>query len=702
MYSPFYSSYFDQQQKHQGHFASPLSTAPSSPESLGGGGAGLGERRKDSRHVSLMLPPNMTPETLQMDGPFSSARFPSRSLPSSRRNSNHLDQEFDRLHLEEGEIEKQLAFLEEDDHHDHQFSMYLNSAGPDGGCRRDSCPDLVAATAATASTPRTPEWPPVDPLAGLGGFSPSDLASFALTHQQPQHPQPHPSQNQPTQPQHPPLQQREQLLNETLVARLAAMNPVALYQHYAMAGKLQAMNALLTANVASAPTAVPASPLAPSLSRASSLSQREEKELSKKERKERRRNNHNKEHGKQPSDAEMAARFVGVQLQDIQSEIYSLCRDQHGCRFLQRKLEERVADHVEMIFGEVKEHFVELMTDPFGNYLCQKLIEYCTEEQRTALIQTVSSDLVPISLNMHGTRAVQRLIEHVSHPLQVQYLIAGLRNHVVPLIKDLNGNHVIQKCLRMSALDNQFIYDAVAQECVEVATHRHGCCVFQRCIDRATDAQRVQLAQQVIRHAPELVVDPYGNYVVQYVLDLGDARFTDRLIRQFFGSMCRLSMQKFSSNVMEKCIRLAPAGTRKVLIDELGGSKPRLEGLLKDSYGNYVVQTALDCASPSQRARLGELIRPLLPAIKNTPYGKRIQGKIQQDSPDRIRIDRLHALAAAGSGVGLAGMGGLGAGLGGVGGGLVGNGAAGYNPALATMMAMQMAQYGMVEGYPYL
>ncbi|KAJ8581311.1 hypothetical protein M405DRAFT_868788 [Rhizopogon salebrosus TDB-379] len=46
---------------------------------------------------------------------------------------------------------------------------------------------------------------------------------------------------------------------------------------------------------------------------------------------------------------------------------------------------------------------------------------------------------------------------------------AGL--HVVVLVKDLNGNH------KLAPEDNQFIYNAVAANCVEVTTHRHGYCV---------------------------------------------------------------------------------------------------------------------------------------------------------------------------------------------------------------------------------
>ncbi|KAJ8592612.1 hypothetical protein M405DRAFT_33260 [Rhizopogon salebrosus TDB-379] len=60
---------------------------------------------------------------------------------------------------------------------------------------------------------------------------------------------------------------------------------------------------------------------------------------------------------------------------------------------------------------------------------------------------------------------------------------------VVALIEDLNGNHVIQKCLdKLAPEDNQFIDNAVAANCVEVVTHRHRCC-----INRALDHQHVQL-----------------------------------------------------------------------------------------------------------------------------------------------------------------------------------------------------------------
>ncbi|CAD0091779.1 unnamed protein product [Aureobasidium mustum] len=237
--------------------------------------------------------------------------------------------------------------------------------------------------------------------------------------------------------------------------------------------------------------------------------------------------------------------------------------------------------------------------------------------------------MVKIALNQHGTRALQKMIEFISTPEQIQIITEALRFEVVPLIQDLNGNHVIQKCLNhLSPEDAQFIFDAVGTSCVIVGTHRHGCCVLQRCIDHASGHQKGALVQHITMNAFTLVQDPFGNYVVQYILDLGEPAFSQPLAQSFLGNVAALSRQKFSSNVIEKSIRTGDDATRRALIDEIMNPAD-LEKLLRDSYANYVVQTAMDYADPETKARLIDNIRPILQSIRHTPYGRRISGKIQ-------------------------------------------------------------------------
>lgn len=323
------------------------------------------------------------------------------------------------------------------------------------------------------------------------------------------------------------------------------------------------------------------------------------------------------------------SRFNNMPLEQVVGTIYTLCKDQHGCRYLQKKLDERNEEQIHMIWLETNQHVIELMTDPFGNYLCQKLLELCSEDERTVLIRNATSDMVRIALNAHGTRALQKMIDSVSSPIQINLIIEALRNRVVELIQDLNGNHVIQKCLnKLNATDASFIFDAVGQNCIEVGTHRHGCCVLQRCIDHADGSKKTWLIERITANAVTLVQDPFGNYVVQYIIDLNEPSFTEPLVRQFLGRIPQLSKHKFSSNVVEKCLRCASPASKDMIVSEIM-SQNEIKQLMQDSYGNYVVQTALDYATPGMKHQLVEAIRPHLPAVRATPYGRRIQAKVQ-------------------------------------------------------------------------
>lgn len=209
---------------------------------------------------------------------------------------------------------------------------------------------------------------------------------------------------------------------------------------------------------------------------------------------------------------------------------------------------------------------------------------------------------------------------------QIAVATQAIKPGAVLLIKDLNGNHVIQRCLqRLGTAESQFIYEAAAAHCVEIATHMHGCCVLQRCIDHASEPQKKALVGEVAQQALTLSLDPYGNYVVQYILNLGLPWASLAVMRRLRGSLCELSVQKFSSNVVEKCLKMGEGDdslelARKDLIKELIAS-PALEQLLQDPYGNYVVQSALGVTKGELHSDLVERIRPHMAAIKSSPYG---------------------------------------------------------------------------------
>ncbi len=69
-------------------------------------------------------------------------------------------------------------------------------------------------------------------------------------------------------------------------------------------------------------------------------------------------------------------------LEEVVGNVLSVAQDQHGCRFLQRKFDEGGAAAIALVLPEVLSCIVDLMVDPFGNYLVQKLLDRCSEQQR--------------------------------------------------------------------------------------------------------------------------------------------------------------------------------------------------------------------------------------------------------------------------------------------------------------------------------
>lgn len=340
-------------------------------------------------------------------------------------------------------------------------------------------------------------------------------------------------------------------------------------------------------------------------------------------------NVHRKQHRRKPDDSN---KYVNCKLEDFSGDIYSLCKDQHGCRFLQRQLDENSDVSATLIFNEIYLKIVDLMTDPFGNYLIQKLLEKVNPDQRTILVKNSAPEFIRIALDPHGTRALQKLVECILTEEERLTVVNALSPYVVQLSRDLNGNHVVQTCLqKLEACDNQFIFDAASANCVEIATHRHGCCVLQRCLDHGDYAQRSQLSLKVAENAETLSIDPFGNYVVQYVLSRGDDHLIDLITTHIKKNVIPLSLHKFGLNVIEKLLRitkLSPA-----LVEVLLQNENRFGEMLNDPFGNYVLQTALDVGGREDLEKLERGLEPLLGGIRSTPHGRRILMKLTSANP---------------------------------------------------------------------
>uniref|UniRef100_A0A0D9XTI8 PUM-HD domain-containing protein n=1 Tax=Leersia perrieri TaxID=77586 RepID=A0A0D9XTI8_9ORYZ len=312
---------------------------------------------------------------------------------------------------------------------------------------------------------------------------------------------------------------------------------------------------------------------------------------------------------------------------DVAGKIYVLAKDQNGCRYLQKLFTEGTKEDVEKVFAGIIDHIGDLMKDPFGNYLVQKLLEECSDDQRMRIIceiTRVPGELITVACNMHGTRVVQKLIDTINTPEQVSKVVSAMSPGAMRLMTDTNGNHVAQRCLKKLLPEYKAFLLDVATSCFrELSKDQHGCCIIQKCIEYSNDDQKYNLLCKITSSALSLSEDQYGNYVVQFIVNLRIDWATNKIVNELEGHFGYLSMQKCGSHVVENCLKQAPQLEREKIINELMND-PKLPLIMADPFGNFVIQTALKECKGELHTAFVEVIRPHAPALQNNMYAKRV------------------------------------------------------------------------------
>lgn len=196
----------------------------------------------------------------------------------------------------------------------------------------------------------------------------------------------------------------------------------------------------------------------------------------------------------------------------------------------------------------------------------------------------------PHTFLTHSCRVVQEAIRCIEQD-DLSKLIAEFHDHALALIHDSHGNHVIQRCIQAQSFfaktaesegDHdgasklmgrlQFIIDYVITHIESLSLHRFGCRVVQRCLEFGTKKQISSILEAITPFNEIIVGDMYGNYVVQQAIVTGGDVYRNSVIKTLTredGSLCRLSKQKYASNVVERVLQHGSIKQKEFIVKEL-------------------------------------------------------------------------------------------------------------------------------------
>eukprot|EP00803_Ostreobium_quekettii_P002535 evm.model.scf_736EXC.5 EVM.evm.TU.scf_736EXC.5 scf_736EXC:32512-37009(-) len=337
-----------------------------------------------------------------------------------------------------------------------------------------------------------------------------------------------------------------------------------------------------------------------------------------------------------------------LELKDLFGQLARLSQDQVGSRFIQHKLETTGPKDLESALEEILPRGISLMNDAFGNYVVQKFFDHCNDSQKKRLTDVMRGHIVALSLQMYGCRVVQKALEVLDKEVS-RTLVSELDGHVMRCVHDQNGNHVIQKCIEcLPSRTISYIVDCFLSQVQALAVHPYGCRVIQRILENCDEAEKKHVvAEEILSNAKKLSQDQYGNYVVQHIVQHSTDEDRERVVNQLAPCAVALSQHKFASNVMEKCLVHGNDAQRRLLIEKVvGEDAARSEDLMqmmRDQYGNYVVQRILEVCDKDRRELLLSCVRTNLETLKKYTYGKHIAARVEKLLSSRPRCGESEA-----------------------------------------------------------
>lgn len=141
------------------------------------------------------------------------------------------------------------------------------------------------------------------------------------------------------------------------------------------------------------------------------------------------------------------ARHVQFILDSIDGKVGDLANHAYGCRVIQRVLETCVEPAKSRIYAELHACGATLISDQYGNYVAQNMMQHGAAEDRARVIGLVKQNIVSFAKHKYASNVVERCLEDCS-PQQRRGLMEELvskPDSLYQLIKDSFGNYVIRK-----------------------------------------------------------------------------------------------------------------------------------------------------------------------------------------------------------------------------------------------------------------
>jgi len=265
--------------------------------------------------------------------------------------------------------------------------------------------------------------------------------------------------------------------------------------------------------------------------------------------------------------------------------------------------------------------------------LVAEQLESCDRARLGVILNWLKRAALELALSACGCRVVQKAFE-VAGGDDRAALVDQFRGHAVKMVESPHGNHVLQKCIETLPTNSvQFVVDELAGYrggWAALARHRFGCRVAERLIEQFPGEMIDMLMTAVIADTHTLCCHPFGNYVVQHVLEYGSKEKRAQVVAGLIqDDVVSLAQHRVANNVVEKVVELCGPEEQQTLAKAILAANGGLLAMGCSRYGSHTARRLFEVLTGALHAEAVRQLQDSIGRLRSSKYGRALAQRLQ-------------------------------------------------------------------------
>ena len=303
---------------------------------------------------------------------------------------------------------------------------------------------------------------------------------------------------------------------------------------------------------------------------------------------------------------------------------------QRGILEIKKKLDKTSNEYKILLVNILgKQGLLKIMNNVYGNYFFQQLIKNKDKSFIELIITYIAEDLIEISKDFQGTFCIQALLDEISSFEEEQKILNSIKDYEMEMAFNKNATHVLQKIVLLFPDKHRLhLNEIILNNFIALSLDSNGIClikIFMKTNTLISNKKRIN--DKVTNNFIILAENPYGNYGVQYLMELWKEDELKDIKDKVEKNIHELSLQQFSSNVVEKAIEIFTNENRESILKKLCFEKQFFINLINNKFGKFVINKAIKFM---QVDMINEFEITLYRDINNNLYKGKEKSKIKK------------------------------------------------------------------------